>query len=46
MSRVQARIENAGPNGVTYRDPLDPDYSLQIQKIIYHLANILHQIQI
>mgnify|MGYP000609081504 CR=1 FL=1 len=32
MSRMQARIENAGPNGVTYRDPLDPDYSMTLQK--------------
>ena len=35
MSRMEARVENAGNKGVTYTDPLDPDYSMFITKNTY-----------
>ena len=35
MSRMEARVENAGNKGVTYTDPLDPDYSMFVTKNSY-----------
>jgi hypothetical protein len=32
QSRVEARVANAGREGVTYKDPLDPDYQITIKK--------------
>jgi len=32
QDRVQARVESAGKNGVTYNDPLDPAYKINIKK--------------